>query len=127
MHNFQQDDVKSAILLKLKFKIIRKIKVYDDSQIDFLLLLIVFYNKLIRLNKKYEYKKIVGSLVFSLSLVIFSGCGGGMPSSQFPLLDSAENFSELGFADSINFQTKQSSEEMISFYRVELTSQEIVE
>jgi len=72
-------------------------------------------------------KKIVTSSVLVLMAVVFVGCGGATPTSQFPLPDSIENFTEQGSSDSINFQTKQSGEELVNFYRTEFINQGLVE
>lgn len=72
-------------------------------------------------------KNIMASSLFMIAVTVFVGCGSATPTSQFPLPDSVENFSEQGSSDSINFQTKQSGEELVNFYRAKFTDQNLVE
>ena len=72
-------------------------------------------------------KNILTFTLLMLVAVVFVGCGGATPSSQFPLPDSIENFSEQGSSDSINFQTKQSGKEIANFYRAKFVEQGLVE
>jgi len=72
-------------------------------------------------------KNIITFSLLVLVVTAFVGCGGAVSSSQFPLPDSVENFSEQGSSDSINFQTKQSGEEIAKFYRAKFVEQGLVE
>ncbi len=64
--------------------------------------------------------------IFALfALLILAGCG--TISSQFPLPDSVETFTEQGSADKVNFQTELSPAEVLGFYKVNLVNEGLTE
>ena len=67
----------------------------------------------------------ISAVVFFIVFML-TGCGA-TTSSQFPLPDSVDTFTEQGSADSVNFQTKLSLTEVVDFYKTALTEDGLVE
>jgi predicted small lipoprotein YifL len=71
-------------------------------------------------------KKIIGFLCVIGTLFFLVGCGQKI-SSQFPLPEKVEKFTEQSEGDAINFQTNMSSAKLLDFYRQAFSRQELTE